>query len=464
MAAVDRSSRPSSALPDVVQKGRSALPGVRRVASRLAGPCRLHRLQGGSEACRRSPNRPGKRRELLGTQVRRTRQDVCDWRIGPVLVHGMAGRDEDRARPSRHDRRELFHEARLADSGVAFNERQTALLARGTPGADERAEVRGSADERQPPPTIDRRLWRAPQPRHPPWAGGLARRRDLLVYGGRLRERRHGELLVEHPDAVTVPVDGCVAVACTGMQPHQLAVRGFIQRIEAEPALAVGERFGQAALLRSSGAEPRERGREPALGVARLARLPVVELRAVPQREPGHERATVPGGEGLELVEAAGATRGQRGFPGVVSGHPAPQPALLEQVDLETIAGEREAAVLGVQPSVVESRAQHRQRAAQGAHRMRLVRLWPEEIGELGTRRWRHARGQDGQHGDSLARVDLQRLPIDPHVDRSEESDGQRGGHRGMLRLRTPAVVRDAAEHEVTTEHGPASGTSACST
>ena len=135
------------------------------------------------------------------------------------------------------------------------------------------------------------------------WEPGGA---DLLVEGGRLREGSDAELAFEDPDAVAVLAQGGSSLAGPGVQPHQGLMCGLVQGVEGEPAAGARQR-----ILEPAGGEvsrrhqPREHGPVTLAKVLGHKALPVVELRASPQREAGEKVVPVQHGSLSERAEAA---------------------------------------------------------------------------------------------------------------------------------------------------------------
>ena len=114
---------------------------------------------------------------------------------------------------------------------------------------------------------------------------------DRAIERSRLLERCHAELPAERPHARAVLLERSGAITAPCVKADQLAVGGLSQRVEREHAARMRNRSGELAASRELPDQALEhRGQLRAESVGRL-RLPVVELRAVPQREALQERA-----------------------------------------------------------------------------------------------------------------------------------------------------------------------------
>ena len=170
--------------------------------------------------------------------------------------------------------------------------------------------------------------------------------------------------------------------------------------------------------LRDGGEPVQHRGDGPLDG-DRARGTPVVELGAVAEREPGQERAAGVIGGRLEH----GLIGGCRGPLELVEVHP-------RRRDLES---DRRAVHL--QPAVAERRAEHGQRPTQRTARRLVVRLRPQQGGDLLARERPALRGQQRQDRQRLARIDDERRPVDRDLERAEDAD-RRGRCRGPVSSR----------------------------
>ena len=113
---------------------------------------------------------------------------------------------------------------------------------------------------------------------------------DRLVQVRRLRQRRDAELALEDGDPGPVLADGAGPIAGPREQGHQLAPSRFVERIEVEPARGSRDRAGQVPGGLGGRRQPLEHVPDQSLDGDRPRRTPIVEVRAVAEREPGQER------------------------------------------------------------------------------------------------------------------------------------------------------------------------------
>ena len=256
---------------------------------------------------------------------------------GPGLAHQFAG------------------QTGLPDSRFTLDHGQAAIRSGAGVRVRERGQCLGPSDKRQ--------LGWGP-------GGGLGTRRGgarcnrllrrgeasvvhLVVQGSRLVQWRDPELLAQGSNAVAVLLERGCAVAAPGIQPDQLAVRGLVQWIDLEPPASVGNGPLVFATRGQQLHQAPQRRAQLARQRVRLAHLPVVEVRAVTQRETLHEAA----GEQrhrLAQILGGGTIRCQ----------------LPEALDVELEAGsllQGDAVAGGVDPFLADCRAQGRECAPQGA-------------------------------------------------------------------------------------------------
>ena len=122
-------------------------------------------------------------------------------------------------------------------------------------------------------------------------AGGHLGVPDRLVQVRRLGQRRDAQLALEDGDPGPVLADGAGPVAGPCEQGHQLAPGRFVERIEVEPARRGGDRAGQVPVGLGRRRQPLEHVPDQSLDGDRARRAPIVEVRAVAEREAGQERA-----------------------------------------------------------------------------------------------------------------------------------------------------------------------------
>ena len=109
------------------------------------------------------------------------------------------------------------------------------------------------------------------------------------------------ELAVEDANAFAVLAEGESALARPGVELHECAVSRFVEGVEGEPALGVGDGVLEVSLANIAGYELLQGFAEVTAEVFRLLELPVVELRAIAEGEAGEEVA---------LVEPDGGAKG----------------------------------------------------------------------------------------------------------------------------------------------------------
>ena len=261
------------------------------------------------------------------------------------------------AGPSRRARASS-HEAGLAGTGLALHHDDTA----GPEGRTELIELGVPTDERVPA--------------HHRGGGGLGRRRrrrpevtgaDGLVEHRRLRERSHPQLLVDDAHALPVLVDGGGSVAALGVQPHQGAVGGLVERVEVEPPLGVGDGLPRSPAAAKAVDEPSTRaGHRPAQPLG-LPRLPVVEVGAVAEPEAGQQIPSPQRRRPRDLLD-------------VLRGHPREE---VPDVDRDVVAiDELDLIPRDGRAEVAQLLLDHRQGAAEGAAGAGVVRIGPQQGGQ----------------------------------------------------------------------------------
>ena len=244
---------------------------------------------------------------------------------------------------------------------------------------------------------------------------------DRVLQRTRLRRRRDAELLIEESDRVAVLMERGGAVAPAGVEPHEVAVRGLVQRIGSETFLRLRDRRREVAVALGGRGESGERF--GVIGAERigLSGLPVVERRAVAERE------------ALEEVAAIDRDRARE----VATADRAPE---FDHVDGQILPIEVDRLALGLEPPIAEGRAQHRECPSQRTAALLLVGVGPQQ------RRERRAALPPLRHGEvreqcrRLAGVGLDRLAADLDARRAEERHAQ-PGHPGQA-IAPPASPR----------------------
>ena len=368
----------------------------RRLLGRLFGelggqPARHGRHVGGQPGRQAGAGRPGRAQQVRGQRERQAALAIVAPAVhdrGPALL-GTG--------PERLDQRG-FAAAWLADHGDHLPAGPRRHL---RPGRGEHAEFLGAAGHRPRdaggPPV--RPGGRGPHPlclsrprasRPPPlWRRLQAARAHVVVEPRGLRQRPHGKLAVEHPDEFAVLADGGGALPGPGQNADQRLVGRFVQRVEGQPPAGVVECPGGLAGADATGDQPFERtGQHLAQPISRR-RLPVLELRAVAQREPGEEVVPVEPRRALQ----GGQVRpdGQR----LEVGHVHPHPVRPER---HHGAGDREALSHGGR--------RDRERPAQRPPGAGGVGFRPEQGGEPVPALFTPRDREDGQQRDGLLGVE----------------------------------------------------------
>ena len=119
------------------------------------------------------------------------------------------------------------------------------------------------------------------------------------------------QLAFEDRDARPILADRARSIARAREQRHHLAPRLLVERIEVQASRGGRDRSGQVPARRRRGRQPFEDVRDRPLNRDCPGRSPVVELRAVAEREPREERAL---GEGGRCAQVGRRIRGRRGL------------------------------------------------------------------------------------------------------------------------------------------------------
>ena len=305
-------------------------------------------------------------------------------------------------------RDQLLGEARLADAGLALDQRDAPVGADAAVQLDQRGAVGIAADERDRAGGRRSGRRRARRLRRP-----LA---DRLVEPRRLLERRHAQLARQHADTVAVLGERRRTVAAGRIEADQRAVRRLVEGVELQPPARMGERARPLD-------EPAQHAGQLAPQRVGLAALPVLEGRRVAQSEALEEVAAEDVGRGLQLAGGGQRTEARH-------------------VDLDG-RSERHAVARRLESLGADRRAHGRERAPQGAARVLGVTLRPQQLGEHVARAGPAAEGQIGEQGDRLAGVERDRPALARHARRPEQHHGD-GAHRPHRNdFRTAAVNAD---------------------
>jgi len=229
---------------------------------------------------------------------------------------------------------------------------------------------------------------------------------DRVVERARLVHRRDAQLAVEHPHAFAVLAERGGAVARARVEAHELAVRRLVERVDREMALRVPERRAEIAVPLRVNGEPREDLGVRASQRVGLGGLPIVELRAVAERE--------------ALEQVAAVERGRVREPAVGDG-----PAKLRHVDPQIGPVEIDRLALGLEPAVAERGPQDRQRATKCAPGLLLIMFWPEQRRQGRPPLWLPGHGEVGKERGRLSGVGLDGLPAHRDRGRAQQADVQ---------------------------------------
>ena len=184
-------------------------------------------------------------------------------------------------------------------------------------------------------------------------------------------------------------------------------MRRLVERIEVDPPAGRGNRTCQVAVFLECCDEPVQHPADCPLHGGRPRGAPVVELGAVAEREPRHERPARQLGGSSEVRRLSG--RAERLEP--------------PDVDVDVRRHERDLLPVDTQDVRSDSAAEHRQRPAEGAARRGVVRVRPQQRGKLLPAVRPSVRGQDSQDRNRLAGVNLERVALDRYLGRAEEPD-----------------------------------------
>ena len=250
---------------------------------------------------------------------------------------------------------------------------------------------------------------------------------DGLVAGGRGRERSNAELALQGGDAGAVLAKRRGPVARRVLELHQPDVATLVQWVQVQPPAGGLDRGRQVALGLGRRGEAIQDGQHGPFRGDRTGCSPIVEFRAVAQVEPGQERAT---------CQARGRRQG-----GPVLGMG--RRLHLDQVDAHPPSVEVHPRAIDDQCPIADGGSHRRQRPTKRPAGRHVIRIRPQQRGQLVTRERPGLRPKEREDGDGLAGVDGQRDAIDADLRRPEQLDLQSRdgascpGHRVTVQTRT---------------------------
>ena len=181
----------------------------------------------------------------------------------------------------------------------------------------------------------------------------------------------------------------------------------LVQRIEIDTSFGGSARGRRVPVRLRDGGQPVEDGRDGPFDGDGLRRTPVVELRAVPEREPREQWSA---GQVRRRLQHRLLVRRER---------------LLDGLDVDARGREVELdrGSIHAHPSVAKRRPQHRKRAPQGAPRGLIVGIRPKERRQLLARERTLLDGEQGKDRERLAGIDDDGDSVDGHLEGSEDMD-----------------------------------------
>ena len=234
---------------------------------------------------------------------------------------------------------------------------------------------------------------------------------DGFVQRRRLGKRGDTQFALQDGDARSVLTDGSGPVSREGKDPHQPAMGGLVEWVQVEAAPGRGDGAVDVALDLLGVRHAIEQLGNRSLQRDCPGRPPVVEVRAVAQRETGKEWAPNAISRGLQDRRFLNATH--------------IRDRCRVDPDAMTLQGHDRA--VDPQPASSECGPQHGQRPTEGPPGRRVIRLWPQECREFVARERSILDGQQGENRQRLARVDDDGFTVDPHLERTHDSDHEPG-------------------------------------
>ena len=219
--------------------------------------------------------------------------------------------------------------------------------------------------------------------------------------------RPHAQLGGEGAHAGIVLLQGGRALAGLGIERHQRALGGLVQRVKRHPAPRVfdGQLHAAGAGVGVDVRQPCQRPCQIALQRLPLRRLPRLELTRIGQAEPGQEALAVQLGrfgqrghaflaQVMVRMAVCAGLAGQR----AEAAHVHPQACLLRQADLLVAQGK---------PALADGPVQAGQAAAQHGACALLVEVGPEQAGQLVAADGMRDGGQVSEERDGFAPPDV---------------------------------------------------------
>ena len=232
---------------------------------------------------------------------------------------------------------------------------------------------------------------------------------DRFVASRRLGQRRHTQLTVEDRDARPVLAQRGGPVAARRQQLHAPDMGTLVERVEVDASSGGRRRGGHVTGRRRLDDESVQEVGDRPLDPHRPGRPPVVELRAVAQREAGEEGAAGKIGGRSEVADDPRSGRSLQ----------------LDEVDGRALTDDVDPRPIDPQQRVAHGASHHRQRPSQGAACRGVVGVGPQQGRQL-VAGVRPAVGrEDHEDRDRLARVDVQRRPVDEDLRCPEQPDLQ---------------------------------------
>ncbi len=405
---------------------KEAQPGARRIARRAGR--RGHRTDAGGQV----DQPPDLDADCLVETADAPRpvgsgephpQELGDRTVGDGGLARIAACGEDPPTSRTDPGRRFVGQSRLPDPGFPFDRHQAAVRRRSAPLGFDRGELDVATDQRD----REGRLLIDPGARGDGMTvhsraerrdRGRARGRlvpsvtDPVVELGGLLQRGDTELPVEQRDEVPVLADRAGPVAGAGQELDEPPLPALVERIERDPTAGGIHRAARIAGCDTCGHQPIEEVADEPLDPHRTPGLPLVELWAVADREPGQERASRERRSGDQILEPVRAG----------------QTLEIDEIDVGGRRIEGNLCPSDRDPCLPDGGPQRRQRSSKGTPRGLVVRVRPEHRRQLVTGEGACLGGHERNDREGLPRVDADGMLRDGDLQRSEESDGEARG------------------------------------